>query len=214
MCRVSLIFSYLVFLSSGLLASDSGMSHQLKLKHALSADWYVVSSSKLASRADLSDYFAGYTGLALGRHLNSNWNANVGYRHIWAEKDDQWLQEQRPHLGLTYKKVFADFRIANRSRFEFRFYDFDKDDDVRFRNKTVLEAPWELTKIALKPYLEEEVFFGFNQESVVSNRFGGGVSWRPDFGVKFTLGYRWQYQRTGEDWVNFNEIVTGVSLLF
>ncbi len=103
--------------------------------------------------------------------------------------------------------------MTNRSRFEFRFFDY-REDDVRFRNEIVVEAPWEFTPLKLKPYVEEEFFYSFNEDWIEANWIGAGLSWRPMPGVKLKLGYRWVHQRIGDGWLNRNVIVTGVNVFF
>lgn len=195
-------------------ASDGGMSHNLLLKHSLNEKWFLISRSNTASRDHYDDTFFGYTGLGIGYNLNEHWSLRAGYRHAWIRPRDEWLEEDRPYLEGYFADRWEGFRVSNRSRFEFRYYDFDRDDDVRFRNEIVVEAPWELTPLKLKPYVEEEVFFGFNQERIEANWLGGGLAWRPVKGVKLKLGYRWVRQRIGERWINRNVIVTGVNLFF
>ena len=133
--------------------------------------------------------------------------------HAWIRPGEEWLEESRPYVEGYYANKWKGFRITNRSRLEFRFFDH-RDDDIRFRNEIVVEAPWEWTPLKLKPYVEEEFFYGFDQSQIEANWLGGGLSWRPMKGVKLKLGYRWVRQRIGENWINRNVIVTGVNLFF
>ena len=194
-------------------ASDSGASYNLLLKHSLNEEWFLISRSNMASRFHYDDNSFGYTGIGLAYNLNENWSLRAGYRHAWIRPGDEWLEENRPYLEGYYAKRWKGFRVTNRSRFEFRFFD-DRDDDIRFRNEIVVEAPWEFTSLKLKPYLEEEFFYGFDQSQFQANWLGGGVSWRPIDGLKLKLGYRWVHQRIGANWRNRNLIVTGVNLFF
>ena len=194
-------------------ASDGGMSHNLLLKHSLNENWFLISRSNLASRLHYDDNFFGYTGLGLGYNLDEHWSARAGYRHAWIRPGEEWLEESRPYVEGYYANKWKGFRITNRSRLEFRFFDH-RDDDIRFRNEIVVEAPWEWTPLKLKPYVEEEFFYGFDQSQIEANWLCGGLSWRPMKGVKLKLGYRWVRQRIGENWINRNVIVTGVNLFF
>ena len=211
---VFLLLCLIPSVSSSLYAADEGMSHNLLVKYALTEKWFLISRSNTASRDHYDDYFFGYTGLGVGYHFNENWSVRAGYRHAWIRPRDEWLEEDRAYLEGYFAQKWDGFRVTNRSRFEFRYYDFERDDDVRFRNEIVVEAPWEFTPLKLKAYVEEEVFFGFNQEHIEANWLGGGFAWRPIKGVKLKLGYRWVHQRIGDDWINRNVIVTGVNLFF
>lgn len=194
-------------------ASDGGTSYNLLLKHSLKEEWFLISRSNLASRFHYDDNFFGYTGLGLGYNLDAHWSMRAGYRHAWIRPGTEWLEESRPYVEGYYANQWKGFRISNRSRVEFRFFDH-RDDDVRLRNEMVVEAPWEWTPLKLKPYIEEEFFYGFNQSQIEANWLGGGLSWRLMPGVKLKLGYRWVRQRIGEDWLNRNVIVTGVNVFF
>lgn len=194
-------------------ASDAGASYNLLLKHSINEDWFIISRSNMASRFDYEDNFFGYTGIGLGYNLNDQWSVRAGYRHAWIRPGDDWLEENRPYVEAYYAKKINGFRVTNRSRVEFRFFDY-REDDVRLRNEIVIEAPWEFTSLKLKPYVEEEVFYGFNGSHVEANWLGGGLSWRPMKGVKLKLGYRWVRQRIGDRWINRNVIVTGVNWFF
>jgi len=214
MRRVSIFFcliSALLPVARG--ASDAGASYNLLLKHKLTEEWFLISRSNLASRQHYDDNFFGYTGLGLGYNLNENWSLRVGYRHAWIRPGDGWLEENRPYVETYYMGDWEGFRVTNRSRFEFRFFDY-REDDVRFRNEIVVEAPWEFTPLKLKPYVEEEFFYSFNEDWIEANWIGAGLSWRPMPGVKLKLGYRWVHQRIGENWMNRNVIVTGVNVFF
>ncbi|MEN8661963.1 MAG: DUF2490 domain-containing protein [Lentimonas sp.] len=194
-------------------ASDSGASYNLLLKYSLSDEWFLISRSNMASRFHYDDNFFGYTGLGLGYNLNEHWSFRAGYRHAWIRPGDEWLEENRPYAEAYYATKLDGFRVTSRSRFEFRFFDH-RDDDVRFRNEIVVEAPWEFSPLKLKPYVEEEFFYGFDQSQIEANWLGGGLSWRPMKGVKLKLGYRWVRQRIGTSWRNRNVIVTGVNVFF
>ena len=104
-------------------------------------------------------------------------------------------------------------RITNRARVELRWFDW-RDDDIRLRYELTLEAPWSITPLGLRPYLEEEVFYSTNAGRFEANWLGGGLAWSPRKGVKLKLGYRWNRFRAGDDWANRNVLVTGINLFF
>lgn len=201
------------FLSPAHAASDAGASHNLLLKYKLNEDWFLISRSNMASRFHYDDYFFGYTGIGAGYNLNKNWSLRAGYRHAEIRPRGVWLEENRPYIEGYYANNWKGYRMTYRSRLEFRFFDY-RNDDLRFRNELVIEAPWEFTKFKLKPYLEEEFFYGFDKSQFEANWLGAGLSWRPMKGVKLKLGYRWVHQRIGVRWINRNVIVTGVNLFF
>jgi len=192
---------------------DAGGSYNLLLKGALTDDWFVISRSNLASRNNFGDAFIAYTGIGLGRQLTPTFSIRVGYRRAWFRFGKDWQPENRPYLEGYFADRLNGFRITNRLRVELRYFDW-RDDDTRLRNEITVEAPWSLTPLKLKPYLEEEIFYSVNDSRVEANWLGGGLAWRPVEGLKLKLGYRWNRFRAGDDWANRNVLVTGVNWFF
>lgn len=192
--------------------TDSGSSLNLLVKVDLDDDWFLISRSNLASRNDHDEWFFGYTGAALGYQLSDRWSIRAGYRHAWIRLDD-WLDEDRPFVETYFADTVEGFRVTNRSRIEFRFFDY-REDDIRLRNEITLEAPWLLDSRGLRPYLEDEVFFGTNAGEFEANWLGGGLTWRPEKGVKLKAGYRWNRFRVADEWRDRNVFVLGLNMFF
>jgi hypothetical protein len=192
---------------------DAGGSYNLLLKASLTPDWFLISRSNLASRNNFEDNFLAYTGLGIGYQWVPNFSLRAGYRRAWFRFSDDWQPEDRGYLEGYFAESFDGFRLSNRARVEFRQFDW-RDDDVRLRNEIVVEPPWPITPLKLKPYLEEEVFYSTRAGWIEANWLGVGLAWRPAKGVKVKLGYRWNHFRIGGDWANRNVLVTGINLFF
>jgi len=192
---------------------DAGGSYNLLLKAPLAGDWFVISRSNLASRNDFEDAFLAYTGASLGYQVSPQWSLRLGYRRAWFRFTEDWQPENRGMLEVYFADRFNGFRVTNRFRVELRWFDW-RDDDIRLRNEITVEAPWALTPLKLKPYLEEEAFYSTNAGQFEANWLGAGLAWRPVDGVKLKLGYRWNRFRAGDDWSNRNVLVTGVNVFF
>ena len=203
-----------VLSSTGAAAStDSGSSLNLLLKADLSDDWFLISRSNLASRNNHEDFFFGYTGAALGYQFTRRWSVRAGFRHAWIRVGDEWLEEDRPFVETYFADTVEGFRVSNRARIEFRFFDY-REDDVRLRNELTIEAPWSLTQLGLRPYLEEELFYSTDAGHVEANWLGGGLAWQPAKGVKLKAGYRWNHFRIGDEWRDRDVVVAGLNLFF
>ncbi len=198
---------------SALAEQDAGASYNLLLKAPLRGDWFLLSRSNLATRDNFDDRFLGYTGASIGRQLSDSFSLRLGYRRAWFRFSEDWQPEDRLMLEGYYAVRPRGFRISNRLRAEFRWFDW-RDDDIRLRNEITVEAPWALTRLQLKPYLEEEVFYSTNAGRFEANWLGGGLAWRPAKGIKLKLGYRWNRFRAGDDWANRNVLVTGLNVFF
>lgn len=210
--RLLLLLSF-VAVAPAMAAQDAGASHNLLLKAPLTTDWFVISRSNVATRNNFGDEFLAYTGASLGYQINPRLSIRLGYRHAWFRFAENWQPENRAMLEGYFADRINGFRFTNRLRAEGRYFDW-RDDDIRLRNEITLEAPWRLTSLALRPYLEEEVFYSTNAGRFEANWLGGGLAWRPAQGVKLKLGYRWNRFRAGDSWTNRNVLVTGLNLFF
>lgn len=192
---------------------DWGNSHNLLVKASLSEDWFLISRSNLASRNNFENYFLGYTGLGLGYQFNRQWSLRAGYRQAWFHIAEEWKPEYRPYMESYYTGFKNSFRLTSRTRFEFRFYDH-REDYIRARQEFTITAPWKFSPLQLKPYLEEEVFYNFQQNRIEANWLGGGFSFYPWDGAKIKFGYRMNRYRIGDDFQTRHTFVTGLNLFY
>jgi opacity protein-like surface antigen len=194
-------------------AQDAGGSYNLLLKASITDDWFVISRSNLATRNNFGDEFLAYTGASLGYQITPRLSLRFGYRRAWFRFGEDWQPENRAMLEGYFADRIGGFRLTNRLRAERRYFSW-RDDDTRLRYEITVEAPWKLTPLAFRPYLEEEAFFSTNRGHFEANWLGGGLAWRPADGVKLKLGYRWNRFRAGGSWANRNVLVTGINLYF
>jgi hypothetical protein len=191
---------------------DWGYAHNVYIKKSLTEKWSLLSRSQFALRDDMSEFFFGYADVGIGYKFHPDWRVDGVYRRVWFRPGGDWLTEDRPLINLTWFGKIKAARLSNRIRVEFREYQWDKKDDIRFRNETRLELPWELFEI--KPYFEEEFFYGRNSEQIEMNWLTGGLYYKPAKQIKLKIGYRWIYIRLGDEWENRNQLVTGLNLFF
>ena len=105
-----------------------------------------------------------------------------------------------------------DARISNRSRVEFRLCQWDKTNDIRYRNETRLDLPWNVLPGEIKPYFEEEFFWGRKSGQIEMNWLTGGLYYKAGRSTKLKLGYRWIAIRVGDEWENRNQLVSGINI--
>lgn len=193
---------------------DWGYTHIFYIKKSLSDNWSAITGSQLTWRDDFSDFFFAYADAGIGYKFHANWTAETVYRHAWWNINDQWEEEVRPMVNLKWSDVWKDIRMENQARMEFRFYQWDREDDLRFRNRTRIELPWEILPGGIKPFAEEEFFVGKNSEKIEMNWLMAGLYAKPSRQVKLKAGYRWISIRVGSRWENRNQLVTGLAWIF
>ena len=193
---------------------DWGYAHNNYVIVSLNEKWSLLHRSQATMRNDMSDFFFGYADIGVGYKVLPDWRLDAVYRRAWIRPADKWLIEDRPLFNLTWFGTINDAHISNRSRIEFREYRWNKKDDIRYRNETRVDLPWEILPFGIKPYFEEEFFWGRNAGEIQENWLTGGLYCKPGKGTKLKLGYRWVAARVGDEWENRNQLVTGLNFYY
>ena len=210
----SILLAMVLALASFSEEGDWGYAHNLYINKSLNEKWSILHRSQFTLRDDMSDFFFGYAGIGIGYRFHSNWRVDAVYRRAWIQPGDTWLIEDRPLINLTWFGSIHAARLTNRSRVEFREYRWDKKDDIRYRNETRLELPWEVLPFGIKPYFEEEFFWGRESGKFEMNWVTAGLYCKPGKSTKLKLGYRWIAIRDDNHWENRNQLVTALNLFF
>ena len=119
-------------------------------------------------------------------------------------------------LSLYWRDILWQGKFSNRSRIEWRYFEGDAKDRVRYRNESVWISQHTITDYQLTPYIEEEFFYDITDSELNINWLTFGISkfWTRDKagGVKWKLGYRLQSQKFNGVWENRHLLVTGISI--
>jgi hypothetical protein len=193
---------------------DWGYAHIFYIKKAFTEKWSFITGSQLTWRDDMSDLYFIYADAGAGYRFHPNWSAEAVYRQGWWKFPDEWNVERRPLVNLKWFCTWKGIRLQNQARLEFRFFEWDRKDDLRFRNRTRIEFPWEVLPGGIKPFAEEELFIGKNSEQLETNWVTAGLYGKLTKTVKLKAGYRWIRIRAGGSWENRNQLVTGVAWIF
>ena len=192
--------------------TETGTSNNLFYLKKLGKDTYLASRSNLATRDGFSDLFFGYIDLSYGRRINENWSIDAGYRHARLEFPQRWRDEYRPLVNLSYREQDENWNIRNRHRLEFRYFDDDSEDRIRYRNETVIIARSTYSRFDLSPYVSEEFFYEFTDDNLNENWLTVGVEKPLSGGKKLKFGYRWQARKFLGEWSSRHLLVTGLSI--
>lgn len=189
-------------------------THDNVVNVRLNDKWFIAHRSQLNLRDDMSEFYLGLADLGIGYRFLPGWSIEPAYRRVWTKSGDSWLIEDRPLINLAWSGKYRDAGLYARSRFEFREYRWDKKDDFRWRQQLRVDMPWEVLPCGIKPYVEEEWFWGRNSGKFELNWLTGGLYCKPNKHVKLRLGYRWAAARIGDEWENRNVLLTAINLYF
>ena len=103
--------------------------------------------------------------------------------------------------------------VSDRIRLEYR--DLETKDDVwRFRNKTVFNLPFKLTRFNLQPYIGDEIFINLGENNINQNRFFSGLSFKLSSNIKSSIFYMYKSSKKTGGWSNTNVVGTQIVWLF
>jgi hypothetical protein len=190
---------------------DTGTSNNLFYRHKIDDVKYFVGRANLATRNGLSDLFFGYADVNIGFKLNPEWSAQVGYRQAALKLGSTTRQEYRPMADLTYREKWGSWRFSNRNRIEFRYFEGNTEEHIRYRNESVWTAPYKSSKLKLTPYIAEEFFYEFTDNHFNVNWLTFGVRRKFSGNKSFKLGYRWQALKFSGEWTDRHTLVTGIA---
>ena len=197
-------------------AAETGTSHNLFYLNKLNDTSFFVGRANLVTRDGFSDTFFGYVDANYRHKLTGPWSVEVGYRHAFLELGNQWREEYRPMLNLYWRGKLWEGQFSNRHRIEWRYFEGNAQDRIRYRNESVWLSDHTITDFQLTPFIEEEFFYDLTDSELNINWLTFGISkyWTKDKngGVKWKLGYRLQSQKFDDEWEHRHLLVTGISI--
>jgi hypothetical protein len=102
-------------------------------------------------------YFADF-GI---KHATASWlSLGLFYRQQFDESslDNSWLEENRTYADASIKWTWKGVHFSDRHRIEYRVRE-GREDEFRFRNKLTELFPKTVTRLKLRPYMAQELFF-------------------------------------------------------
>lgn len=214
--RLLFILFAATLLSSTAQAAETGSSHNLFYLNKLHDNSFFIGRANLVTRDGFSDLFFGYVDANYRHILTGPWSVEVGYRHAFLELGNDWREEYRPMLALYWRGKLWEGKFSNRSRMEWRYFEGNAEDRVRYRNESVWISDHTITDYQLTPFIEEEFFYDITDSELNINWLTFGISkfWTRSKkgGVKWKLGYRLQSQKFGGEWEHRHVLVTGISI--
>lgn len=121
-----------------------------------------------------NEFFYQHYDVGFFYNFNKNINAGFGYRQVYDLKDGTFKPSEEPFWTLTFSDQLAGWKLDTRSRLEYRHFSYQTD-AWRYRNKFTFKSPWEFTKLKIRPFISDEVFFNLTGIDFSQNRLYGGL---------------------------------------
>jgi hypothetical protein len=161
-----------------------------------------------------NEFYYHHYDVGLFYNIEKWLNIGGGYRHVYELKKGKFKLENEPYLTATLLWDLKGFRIEDRSRMEYREFDY-QDDSWRYRNKVTVKLPWKFTRIEIQPYLSDEIFVSFNGTSELNqNRFSSGLAMDLTKNLKAEIYYMLQSSKSSGKWRDINVLGTKLKITF
>jgi len=165
---------------------------------------------------DASEFYYQHYDGGLAYSVNKNFDIGLNYRQVYEKKvaHGKFKEENRPHMNATVKWEMFGFKLDDRSRLEYRHFDYQSD-FWRYRNKITAKFPWKLTRLAIQPYLSDEFCLSFLGRALSRNRAYCGFALGLTDNLKGELFYMLQSDRARNGkWKATNVLGTKIKLAF
>jgi len=137
----------------------------------------------------------------------------AGYKHKYGLKEGEWKDENRPYILGAIKWKWADWKLKNRAKLEYRMKQ-DQDEYFRFRNKLTVKSPWKWTQLEINPYVADEIFID-EKDDFNKNRAYAGAGLKLFEHVYLDIYYFLEVEKENGDWDQYvNAIGTELKLKF
>ncbi len=161
-----------------------------------------------------SEFFYQHYDIGYFYNLTKYLNVGGGYRQVYELKKGKFKEENEPYLTATLLGVLSGFAIEDRSRMEYRHFDYQSD-SWRYRNKLTIKMPWKFTKIGIQAFLSDEILIGFGKISELNqNRFSSGLGFNVTKNIKGEIYYMFQSSKSSPRWTDANVFGTKIKIAF
>jgi len=162
---------------------------------------------------DASEFYYQHYDVGIAYGVNKNLDLGLNYRQVYEKKNGKFETENRPHINAILKWEMGDFKFEDRSRLQYRHFDYQSD-LWQYRNKFTVKFPWKFSRIEIQPYISDEIFLDFRNKSFSRNRFYSGLSMNLTKNLKAEIYYLLQSSRGKSSWSEANVLGTKIKLAF
>ncbi len=162
---------------------------------------------------DASEFYYQHYDLGFHYSLEEHLVIGGGYRHIYEFKKGKFKEENEPYLIASWLWSFNKAKLEDRSRLEYRHFDYQAD-AWRYRNKFTVKLPFKFTSLEIQPYLADEIFLDFQNKAFSRNRFYSGLMMSLTKNLKAEIYYLLQSSKSSNNWIDANVLGSKLKLAF
>ncbi len=190
---------------------------ELRLKKPLTESVTLQGVISSRFRKDMGEFYKQFDEAGLTVKIWPWLKMEGAYHFDYSERPvtQDGVYEHRPYAGLIPYAKWGALDVENRNRLEYRDFNGVLADDWRYRNRTKASFPmgedhwWEI-----KPFLSDEIFYGFNASEIQKNRFVAGVEKPIQKNLSMEIFYVLESNKTGKDWNEFHALGIATTLTF
>lgn len=188
---------------------------ELRWKKLLSDDLTLQGVANGRFRRNMGEFYQQYDEIGISYKALSHLKTEGMYQWNFIERTrtHDTVQEHRLYVNLIPHTKIGSLQIEDRNRMEFRH--INGKDDWRYRNRPKLSTVlgkgsfWEI-----KPYVADEIFYGFRAGEINRNRFLCGIERPINKRLSVELFYVLQSDKTGKDWSEFHALGLATNITF
>jgi len=216
--KLSLITILLILLmSSSAFAFDDGdfqYWNTESLSWKINDKWKASLTEELRLGDDGGNLYWHHTDIGFSYSGVADWlDLAIHYLHAFEDKNSKWKRESRPHVNATVKWKWLDANFSNRLRFEYRDRE-DADDFWRLRNNIGFKWPSTFTKLEIRPYVNNDIFYDFDAEKLNQNRLYSGFNMKLIKDLTLDIYYLWKKSKSGDKWIDSHVLGSKLKLSF
>lgn len=162
----------------------------------LSEKWSAQASQEFRLADEVSEVGSYFIEAGLAHETRPWLVLGGGYRQQFTQREDDWLNEERPFVSATLKWKWREFGLSDRNQVELRSIE-DRPDEFRYRNRIMIESPDRWTLKGYHPYAASEFFFDDESDQFLKHRFVLGMKGSPRDWLAADAYLMWETSDTG-----------------
>lgn len=214
-CKIPLVVLAAFCVSVNASASDFQYWNTNAAEWRIKNHWRLSAEQELRFTDKASRLSYEHTDLNLTYSGMAEWfDLGAGYRHIYQKDKDKWKYECRPGLSGTFKMRLLGLDISNRNKLEYRLRE-GKDDNWRYRNRTMVKFPVKIDRFEFKPYVADEIYLDLSDRAGMKrNRIYSGIEFKILEPLVLDVYYLLESDKGRKKWIDTNVLGTKLKFIF